>query len=487
MPFVAFPRLSSTPRSAQVFIGDFAVTSARTPRFLLDGNAVAPAVLRPMRSVRGPTAVAATTPRAFTGVYEFGNLPAGVMSTLRVTLGAESQLLPLNAPPDAIPSDAQGGFDIVLASCFCGDEYNRGNLRAGLATLLSEVRAKPRIGRRPDCTFLMGDQVYLDLPTLRNFGTTEQWLTAKFEHDYELNWRDRLAPVLALAPSVCLPDDHEFWNNAPHSSPFIQNSWTEAGRQTWRLAAQSLFDGFARPLPFAGGPGDSPFVLTIPPVSFFFADGRSGRQADRSATLTAACRAELARWVTQLNDGRLVGVFVTGQSLFRAPVSESGGKVADWELPNYGDYPAIVDELKRAELPLLSLTGDVHWGRVVAGFDRNNAKRIQEVVVSPLSLVTTIGADQFHGVTGALGGLIGKPDPWPRHSDPEKPPAEFGTGAGRYACQVVDGIKGDQLALLSFAFDPDSRRLTARVSYYAIHAQPPTRKVVPLVDLRIPN
>ncbi len=486
MPFAAYPRLSPTPGTAQVQLVDFAARQARAPRFFLDGAAANARPLRAMQSARVPedgVPVASVSPRAFTGVYQFEGLDAGRQHVLDVVMDADRQRLSIGALPSTIPSEAGGGFDILLASCFCVSEHNPATLQAALNALLSGLRPKPNLGRRPDCSFLMGDQVYLDLPSLTNFPPDRPRLAPKFETDYVRNWQRTLSPLLGTAPSVCLPDDHEFWNNAPHVSPFIQNSWNAEGRRQWRGSAQAMFDAFARPYPFQGNPGDTPFVVTVRPVSFFLADGRSGRT--EQDFLTGPCRQELVRWVRKLNDEKLVGVFATGQSLFRDPQGKVAGAVADKELPNYRDYAEVVATLQQAQLPLFALTGDVHWGRLTAARDGANRPRVNEVIVSPLSLVTTPGSDQVHTAWNWAKGVFGTADPLPRHSDADPAPQQFGAGAGRLSTQVLKNLKGDQLALLSFTFDASRQRLTVSVTYYFVHDRPPPPVTVRLLDASI--
>jgi hypothetical protein len=393
--------------------------------------------------------------------------------------------------PRRIPSAAEGGFEVLLASCFCVQEHNAATLAAALRQLQADIRPTAAGVRAPNCAFFMGDQVYLDLPSLTDFPSNRARLAQKFEADYTRNWGGALASLLEVAPSVAVPDDHEFWNNAPHSSPFIQNSWKKAGRDAWRAAADAAFAAFARPYPQSGGqPGDEPFVFDVSPVSFFFADGRSGRSETHA--FTEPCRAQLEKWVDRLNAERLVGVFVSGQSLFRAAADQISGQVADKELPNYKDYAPVVRCLQRAKRPMLALTGDVHWGRVTRALDAAGTARITEVVVSPASLVTTAGADELANFWSGLRGLFGHKDPWPRHAAAEAPPASFGTGAGRYRCEVAraaDGsaanIKGDQLGRLSFAYDRSRQRLTAAITYYAIQNSPRAPIRVPLLDISL--
>src|SRR5258707_13942556 len=60
---------------------------------------------------------------------------------------------------------------------------------------------------------------YTTLFRSKDFLDDKKWLADKFEQDYSLNWRGPLAytNVLAAAPSISLPDDHEYWNNYPRS------------------------------------------------------------------------------------------------------------------------------------------------------------------------------------------------------------------------------------------------------------------------------
>ena len=95
---------------------------------------------------------------------------------------------------------------------------------------------------------------------------------------------------------------------------------------------------------------------------------------DPSDLLGPAGRAALQRWadaLVQSADGTAprYGVLVTGQSLFVEPAGKLKGKVADFRLPDYpADYQFIVGQVERvsaAGLPVLCLTGDVHWGRLL--------------------------------------------------------------------------------------------------------------------------
>lgn len=467
------PKIILYPRAApgdriRVWLGAFQLTAAPTLRWRLDGAPVEPAALRNLRSVRPDSMLAAgqlpaDVPRAFTGVYEFTNLRHDTLHTVSVEAGDAAASLEVRTLPDAIPSQLDRSFNVLLASCF-----HQAEDPGGLAgRIVSQLKATSK----PHLTILAGDQVYLDLPTLRNFSDDLPWLADKFERDYILNWGGPLGyeQVLAAAPSVSVPDDHEYWNNFPHPSPFIQNSFTRAGRDRWRKAASAVYEGFQLTPP--ASPGD-PQVLSVEPLSFFFADTRSRKDPDRRFTMSDDARRRLDDWVTDVIRRRRFGVFVSGQSLFREPAGKAVGSVGDFELPNYGDYGQIVTSLKRLvdeRLPVICLTGDVHWGRVAVATDiRSGRRAFSEIVSSPASLVTTVGSDTLREIGGFIAGLFGGNNPWPRHSDPDEPPDFLASDAlqGQFPCSTLMRQRGNQVVMLKFRQHGGGIEL--RVTYWPI-------------------
>jgi hypothetical protein len=130
--------------------------------------------------------------------------------------------------------------------------------------------------------------------------------------------------------------------------------------------------------------------------------------------------------------------------------------VADRHLANYGDYEpimAVLMDLARAGRPLLSITGDVHFGRVIQAVEPSGARpTLYEVISSPSSLVTTVGKDQVAGLGNLLRGLFGKRDPWFRHGDAKAPPASLKLPqiSTTLACTMIHPQKGNHVALLAF-------------------------------------
>jgi hypothetical protein len=417
-------------------------------------------------------------PRTFAGVYEFGGLEPDTFYSVSVKAGQEETGIITPTLPSAVPSGLGESFNVLLVSCFHRDEDREG--------LAGEVVAGLKATWRPHLTLLMGDQVYLDLPTLQNFDDDEKWLTDKFERDYMLNWRGPTgyAKILAAAPSVSLPDDHEFWNNYPHDSPFIQNSHTDAGRERWRKAAIALYEGFQSDEPTMSG---KPIVVDVPPLSFCLADTRTFRDPVLRYTLHPKQGLPgFQRWIKHVRDHEFFGVFVAGQSLLSPAALGLSGRVGDRELANYDDFPQIIkglEQLIQAGREVLCITGDVHWGRVARGSNRAGRTVLYEVISSPSSLVTTVGVDTFKKVGGLFGGWFGKRDPWPRHADADEVPEFLAQEVldKAIACKRLHAQKGNHVALLSFR--KVGFGLDLRITYFPIHAE--IREPVELEPIRL--
>jgi len=233
-----------------------------------------------------------------------------------------------------------------------------------------------------------------------------------------------------------------------------------------------MFNGFQLPLPNKLGRS---FIVEVPPLSFFIADTRSNRDQDRSFIMPVEQHAQLEDLVTRVVAKEQFGVFISGQSVFQNPVSAFAGATADYELPNYADFGQIMTTLRRlideGKRPMMCLTGDVHWGRVAAAQDLVTGRRaITEVISSPTSLVTTLGADTFNKIGGFFSGIFGKSNPWPRHPDPVQPPAFLASEAlgHRFTLEMTHGQKGNQVALL--AFRQTGAGLECRITYWPIHS-----------------
>lgn len=445
MFLVLHPRAAPGP-VVQVWIGVFGVTAAPPLRWQLNGADAEPVAVSPLAGARTDhTMVAVTEPRAFTGVYEFRpGISPGTTYDVRAAAGMTwSDVLRVRTLPAGVPAD--GAFNVLLASCFYRNEDRAG--RAG-ALAMDVRRVQP-----PDLTLLMGDQVYLDLPTMRNFDGGLKGLAATFEENYTENWSRAggYAEILRSAPSASIPDDHEYWNNAPHNSPIVWQSLFGKSRDNWHAAAAKMYDAFQLSKPG----GYRPMLeLDVPPLSFFLMDNRTFRARDRRSSLPRGGLEQFRAWADRIGRAGHYGVVVTGQSLFKGRAGRLARTVFDGGPADYDDYRPIMDtiiELARRGRPVLCLTGDVHYGRVVEAREVGRpATRVYEVIASPASLVTMLGKDQLATLRRKDG------DPWYRHGDADDPPGEIGGEeklTGRLSTRVrypTAGQKGNHVALLAF-------------------------------------
>lgn len=477
-------KITLAPRAApnnclRLWIG---VLAAQVPALTwhLDNVPLSAARLQPLRSLASaiPDELLDERPAAnFTGVFEISGLVPGRVYKVSVTASANGAItsteLRTKTLPSAIPDLLDGTFNVLLVSCFHHAEDKGG--QAGL------IASHLNSAARPDLTILLGDQVYLDLPTLANFPPDALALARKFEADYRANWQGEAgySQLLRLAPTISVPDDHEYWNNFPHPSPFIQNSWTQPGRDSWTIAATALYKAFQftheRDAYLHGGSaalGDAS-VIDIGPLSFFFADGRSLRDPARATVLTKRARRQLENWAAEVIRKRSIALFITGQSLLDPASSEWEGKIVDYLMPNYGDFghiSGVLGKLAEAGLPVVLITGDVHWGRVAAIRDAHTGREsIFEIISSPTSLASSVGKDQLAVARNAVSG---KANAWPRHSMPGPVPEFlwFSGFGGRFSCSRTHEQVGNHVALLSFARTGSGVRL--RITYYPLHEDP---------------
>lgn len=410
-------------------------------------------------------------------VVEFHNLPTDRIHTVELQAGDERTLRNFRTRINGVPAKDGQTFNLLLLSCFDNNMDKGGKS----AKILSQLVPKP------DWTILAGDQVYLDLPPLLNFVDDTPWLENQFYKTYYKNWFNGSSntnpqnepvgypSVLTLAPVAMLPDDHEFWNNAPALSPWIGNTFTAQGRKRWWAAATKAYEAFQLSARSLG----SACKLQQPPLSILMLDTRTQRNAggifgnttDNAGDLLghSGQQQALEEWASKLVESANTatpqyGVLVTGQSLFREPAGFFEGKTTDYELANYSyDYEFILQQIERvsaAGLPVLCLTGDVHWGRVSCAQHVNNSYgKIYEFISSPTSLCQYSNKRDMANVLlnhslGVLRDLQLTRD----YPFPEPPPTRFGTRGlyttttlNNFALQNNKPLQGDMGLMLSFS------------------------------------
>lgn len=478
MSVVLHPRAVRGNR-LQLWIGVFGATAAPTLRWLLDGADAMPVPIRTLIDARPTPAMAdVNEPRAFTGVYEFQqNIRPATSYKVQVCADSTwSEIVYVRSLPAAVPSGGSDAFNVLLASCFY-----RGEDRGGFAG--AEVKQLMGL-EQPDLTLLTGDQVYLDQPLLRNFRMNKRSLAEKFEKDYTENWRGPggYADILAAAPSASIPDDHEYWNNFPHPNLVALQSIVPVPYDNWQQAAHTMYEAFQLSEP---GRYDPLLVIDVPPLSFFLMDNRTFRDRDRRFTVTPEGLEQFTTWAADVAARQHFGVVVTGQSLIEGSAGLKGA-VADRSMVDYSDYPAIMNtiiRLARAGRPVLCLTGDVHFGRVVEATEVGNpTAKIYEIISSPTSLLTVPVFDNIKHL------FKGRRDPWYRFRAAEPPPGEIDY-PGRIASLSTSmtypdaGQKGNHVAHL--AFRTSGFGLTLTITYRMIAQQGAPARVVELKPISL--
>ncbi|MHC2148642.1 metallophosphoesterase family protein [Pseudomonas sp. 210_17 TE3656] len=286
-----------------------------------------------------------------------------------------------------LPSTADG-VNMVLASCF----YH-GNSRLSSAPL-------PKPVGLPHVKMLCGDQIYLDLSK----GGLHPHPLKDPCKAYEQQWNDdHFLSWMASGGNLCLPDDHEFWNNYPSQeragilSAFFQEP--PAGIDRKMEQAFLIYQGVLNTDPdelLALGTlvKDHLYYFEFPgahaPANFrklfcmLVLDTRTRRSAlDIKANAYQFTDPHWLKDVTQrLAERNGPTVLVTSQSLLdRGRGSESN--LADYE----DQFAALWNALLGCKHQVLLLTGDIHWSRVQEVV-RDKKMRHYEVVSSALSRIS---------------------------------------------------------------------------------------------------
>lgn len=365
-----------------------------------------------------------------------------------VALAGQSALLTSKRPLQSLPDKKNPAFNLLLSSC-----YYRANDYA-FPTLGDTIR---QIKPRPDFILLAGDQVYLDLPTTQQLSTDRKKLARTLGEKYRENWfpTGKLAPglskILNYAPILCIPDDHEFWNNFPLRQGHMNNTYLEKDRNNWKEIATTLFKNYQMTPAMAQGY----FRWDIEPLSMLFLDGRSARTSN-DCMFTQKTRDAIQSWKQNLLERKAggqpaVGLLSSGQALIIEKPNYWERNVADMEMINYRDFKCISDALNDLfanGIPVLYITGDVHWGRILQGQNQKTTPLFYEVIASPSRLLETVGGDHFKRAINSVRDLLGHGKDFPVHSEPpaQIPDVKF----PGMTFEELHRQSGDHVAMLSF-------------------------------------
>lgn len=371
--------------------------------------------------------------------------PERFQITVRIPGTDVAAILTSRRLPAQLPTKAAESFNLLLSSCY----YQPNDKSHALADFIKAIKPSP------DFTLLAGDQVYLDLPSQQNLPCNKKRLAQVLGKKYQANWfstplqQPGLAHVLSHGPVLCVPDDHEFWNNFPLYQVQLCNTHDEGDRVNWQDVAQRLYERYQMSPAQAAGF----FRQDIVPLSMLFLDSRSLRDADGRQMFNLATQSAIKSWAKDLlarknNNLPAVGLLSSGQALLMEKPGPWACKLADMEMPNYDDFPVLTNALAQlfaAEIPVIYITGDVHWGRIVEGVSPRGKTLFYEVIASPSRLINTIGSDQLNCVKNIFRK---EPKPFPKH--PCAPDDLAGIKLANLTLDTKHRQQGDHVAMLRF-------------------------------------
>ena len=305
--------------------------------------------------------------------------------------------------PLALPAAGKKPFTVALGSCFY-PHYDGGQAARSYKALYHDKT------RRPEISFLTGDQVYLDIKLL--FPLNKEDTQDRIADGYAENWRE-LGGILKRGGTWMLPDDHEFWNNYPVTAgpnPYVQAlKYSDSFRKRWQKYAKDGVKNVQRAKPVR--------TFTVGnDLSFCVADLRSNRtitnQNKPQKFTRDADLKKIIKWIKNLN---CPGIFVTPQPL----LDKKGSVKTDYTLANFtGQYKQLVTAMAACDHDIVVLSGDVHFGRVSKVKVGAGKGRIIEVIASPFSNLSgidsiSVSTPKSHGElkkfpVGAVAGVTPK-------------------------------------------------------------------------------
>ena len=464
---------ASQPESVQVWVGLYGHATPPPASLSVGGRTVSSEFAPIHDETRAPDGSALN----YRAVLRVDGLAPDTLYRAVVDAAGEQALVQTRTLPARLPAALDDSFNILLFSCYSQPEDASGRVDTVVARLPQPIHL----------TLLMGDQIYGDLPLFHDFPSDRVAAARLLGAKYQSNWASvQLGPggigrVLARAPVLCVPDDHEYWNNYPFRQAQLPVTWTQEGRQAWADAARALYEDYQ----LGVLPARHAQRLDIGPLKMLALDMRSFRQENLSDLVAAEGVDALRQWAADLEGARQAGapafgLLCSGQALLVEKKGTWRRYLADAEMANYRQFDDLIfpvlDDLAGKGIPVIYVTGDVHWGRVAQAIDvRSQVPMLYEVITSPASLIRTPMVDRMKEMGGFLKDLVGAADPWPRHSQAEAVPDRFGTSRHfRPVCDVKSEAgymhRGDQVAVLSLS--AAGPRLDFKVTYYPVSTDP---------------
>lgn len=444
--------LIGKPDECLIWVGVLGVYPPPDVCFEIAGQPVAAQLLAPGFMPLGDDVCDARgTPINYSGIFKVDWPATSERFTINLSANTCKASLTSRRPPLQLPLKSSASFNLLLSSCY----YQPNDKSRALADIIKQIKPAP------DFTVLAGDQVYLDLPSQQDLPSDKTALAKTLGKKYQLNWfsnntrQPGLANILRHGPVLCVPDDHEFWNNFPLFQVQLDNTHCEQDRVNWADIANRLYERYQRSPAQAAGF----FRQDIAPLSMLFLDGRTQRDAEGLCMFNSETHAAIEQWKTDLLAGKqqglpAVGLLSSGQALLVETPGPWARKMADMEMPNYADFALLtraLAELFAAEIPVLYITGDVHWGRIVEGKNTRGKILFYEVIASPSRLIDTNCVDEYKIARNNWRSLFGQGEDFPCH------PTAAEVDCLKFAnlrLQIKHRQRGDHVALLRFHATP---------------------------------
>lgn len=291
--------------------------------------------------------------------------------------------------PLIFPGKDEPPFVVFAGSCMDverhgyknGDRINT-DIERFRAAIENAARSPEQM--QPDLAVLLGDQVYLDQPVRywrsRN---SMQWLWNTFLRKYERSWT-ALDKVMANSLSVCLTDDHEYWNDYPNLP--VRWGWPALRNRNYRRDVRRLTEQCAEAIQNTKHLRE---LVSYKGVNFVFLETRRWRET-RSRRFCPD--GVLDQAVHKLRYASKPTVLVLSQPIFSEPTSSHfwGTILGDRLLPSHrGQFERLSEAINESPHDVVVLAGDAHYSRVAQATlpttDRSRSEhKVIEVISSPL-------------------------------------------------------------------------------------------------------
>jgi hypothetical protein len=276
----------------------------------------------------------------------------------------------------------------ALSSCY----YAYSPTSSSFGPALSTAASSSQLGHQIDFKLFAGDNLYLDVaPDTDQFNGDEA--IAEVVHRYINYFVDdpSLPRAFTTSPTFFTFDDHDLWNDYPHSSAWLSRSW-DMHAADWTYASWDGIDTFQRfGNPLSNPPGRS-YAFEAGGIPFFVADTRSNRSVAGQASshfMPPTDLGNLCAWLRQKNRGPRV--LVIGQ-----PLWQQASVVGDHNLAAYSaDFAALLVAIRDCDGDVLVLAGDPHFSRALE-LRTVGGKRVFEIISSPAVHIPSVGATASH-------------------------------------------------------------------------------------------